>query len=123
MKLVLAQLEVQFPGFVLQVDGVLQGRVAALFGPSGAGKSTLLELVAGLRAPDRGGIELDGVPLVDVRRGFAVPSRARIASAAFCAFAASREPMSTLTPARANRTASAFPSFPVPPMMASVGDW
>jgi ABC-type nitrate/sulfonate/bicarbonate transport system ATPase subunit len=35
-------------------------QVVGLVGPSGCGKSTLLELICGLRAPDQGGIEVDG---------------------------------------------------------------
>src|SRR5574341_159929 len=51
---------------------------------------------------------------------FARPSRACNSFAAFCAFAASREPIKTRTPACAKRAASALPSLPVPPMMARV---
>lgn len=39
------------------------GSVTAVLGPNGAGKSTLLSCVAGLLAPARGDIELDGVSL------------------------------------------------------------
>jgi molybdate transport system ATP-binding protein len=77
MKLVLSHLQCTLTDFTLRVDDVLQGQVTALFGPSGAGKSSLLELVAGLRAPNAGRIELDGTPLLDVERRIAVPSRAR----------------------------------------------
>ena len=41
----------------LRVD---PGQTLAIVGPSGAGKSTLLRAVAGLLAPKRGGISLDG---------------------------------------------------------------
>ena len=34
-----------------------------ILGPNGAGKTTLLRLLAGVRRPQRGRIELDGVPL------------------------------------------------------------
>ena len=40
---------------------VARGTVGAILGPSGAGKSTILRAIAGLVAPDRGTIELDGV--------------------------------------------------------------
>ncbi len=36
------------------------GQITALQGPSGCGKSTLLRVIAGLLAPDEGGVELDG---------------------------------------------------------------
>jgi NitT/TauT family transport system ATP-binding protein len=39
------------------------GDIVALIGPNGSGKSTLLRLVAGLLAPDRGEILVDGGPL------------------------------------------------------------
>ena len=37
--------------------GVAQGQVVAILGPSGIGKSTLFELIAGLRAPQKGSIQ------------------------------------------------------------------
>lgn len=39
------------------------GEVGVLLGPNGAGKSTLLSVLAGLRRPDAGAVDLDGVPL------------------------------------------------------------
>jgi putative ABC transport system ATP-binding protein len=49
------------------LDGVslelAAGRSLALMGESGSGKSTLLHLVAGLDAPDRGRIEIDGTDI------------------------------------------------------------
>src|SRR5207253_7249927 len=42
---------------------VARGELVALMGRNGAGKSTLLDLVAGLRRPAAGRIELDGRPL------------------------------------------------------------
>jgi iron complex transport system ATP-binding protein len=46
-------------------------QVTAVVGPNGAGKSTLLACLAGLRAPDRGAVTLDGTDL------FALPPRRR----------------------------------------------
>jgi iron complex transport system ATP-binding protein len=76
-------------GLVLQlggrrvVDGVslaLQGgQWAAIVGPNGAGKSTLLQLLAGLRAPDEGGVQLRGRPLA------AWPARERAQALAWLA--------------------------------------
>ncbi|MBV6657496.1 MAG: ABC transporter ATP-binding protein [Devosiaceae bacterium] len=42
-----------------------QGEFLTLLGPSGSGKSTLLWAVAGLNAPDRGTIALDGVDVTN----------------------------------------------------------
>ncbi len=39
---------------------VADGKVVALIGPNGSGKSTLLRVIAGLLAPDRGAVALDG---------------------------------------------------------------
>jgi ABC-type bacteriocin/lantibiotic exporter with double-glycine peptidase domain len=39
----------------------------ALTGPSGSGKSTVIDLLCGLRAPDSGHIELDGIDLRELR--------------------------------------------------------
>ena len=40
--------------------GVARGEFISLLGPSGCGKTTLLRMVAGLLAPDRGRVVLDG---------------------------------------------------------------
>lgn len=42
---------------------VRRGQIVALFGKSGSGKTTLLNLVAGLDAPSKGRIEIDGEDL------------------------------------------------------------
>jgi len=41
-----------------------RGELVAVVGPSGCGKSTLLRIIAGLRAPSRGRVEVDGRPVV-----------------------------------------------------------
>ena len=40
-----------------------RGEVHGLIGPNGAGKTTLFDVISGLREPDRGLIELDGVDI------------------------------------------------------------
>jgi NitT/TauT family transport system ATP-binding protein len=42
---------------------IAPGRFVSFVGPSGCGKSTLLLMIAGLLAPTRGGIEIDGTPV------------------------------------------------------------
>src|ERR671912_136464 len=51
-------------GRLVAVDSALEpGLITAICGPNGAGKSTLLQCLAGLIAPDRGDVLLDGAPL------------------------------------------------------------
>lgn len=50
---------------VVAVDGAswtaADGRITGLLGPNGAGKTTTLRVVAGLVAPDRGRVRVDGI--------------------------------------------------------------
>lgn len=70
-------LELRRGDFRLAVKTTLDAPVTGLFGPSGSGKSTLLLLIAGLLAPTRGHITLDGVSLVDSARGICLPPQQR----------------------------------------------
>jgi molybdate transport system ATP-binding protein len=61
--------------FAIDVTFELSARTTGLVGPSGAGKTTILELIAGLRRPQRGRIELHGRVVCD--DGVFVQPRAR----------------------------------------------
>jgi NitT/TauT family transport system ATP-binding protein len=71
-RIVLRDVAVSFPVAGTQrlealggIDLVIEpGEVVALIGPNGSGKSTLLRVVAGLLAPDRGSVAIDGAPVV-----------------------------------------------------------
>lgn len=65
MSLVLKNLRLPLAHFTLEIDATLSSRVTAIFGPSGSGKTSLLELIAGLRRPPSGSIELFGNVLTD----------------------------------------------------------
>ncbi|HHH44990.1 MAG TPA: ABC transporter ATP-binding protein [Gammaproteobacteria bacterium] len=45
-----------------------RGRLTAIMGPSGTGKTTLLRLIGGQLTPDRGSIEVDGLPVQELGR-------------------------------------------------------
>jgi molybdate transport system ATP-binding protein len=77
MILRLKEVSLRLKALTLQLDVLLDKKVTALFGPSGSGKTTVLELVAGLRHPHEGTIELDGRTLADPRRGIFVPPQIR----------------------------------------------
>ncbi|MCP5030010.1 MAG: ABC transporter ATP-binding protein [Actinomycetia bacterium] len=68
MFLQIDDVSVQFDGH-RALDGVTLGvehrEIVTVLGPSGSGKSTLLRVVAGLQAPERGRVGLDGVDLTD----------------------------------------------------------
>jgi molybdate transport system ATP-binding protein len=65
MSLVIRDLVLPLAPFTLDVSLALDGRTTALFGASGAGKTTLLELIAGLKRPRSGRIELNGRVVCD----------------------------------------------------------
>jgi molybdate transport system ATP-binding protein len=61
--------------FTLEVTVEMRARSTALYGASGAGKTSLLEVIAGLRRPVSGRIELNGRVVTD--EGVFVPPRLR----------------------------------------------
>jgi molybdate transport system ATP-binding protein len=60
----------------LRFDAPTPG-VIALFGRSGCGKTTVVDLIAGLRRPDAGRIDIDGTTLLDTARRLHVPAERR----------------------------------------------
>jgi len=64
-----------------------QGEVVSLLGPSGSGKTTLLRAVAGLEAPQRGRIAIDGQPVYDGARALEVPAERRNLGLVFQSYA------------------------------------
>ncbi len=70
-------LEKQIKGFSLDVSIRSPAGITVLFGPSGSGKSMTLQLLAGLLAPDRGRVVLDGEILYDSEERVTVPPQKR----------------------------------------------
>ena len=60
----LAARDLTLRGRLASVSATLEpGRITAICGPNGAGKSSLLQCLAGLLAPDGGGVTFDGADL------------------------------------------------------------
>jgi molybdate transport system ATP-binding protein len=70
-------IEVAQGSFLLVAKVRLEARAAALFGPSGAGKTTILDAIAGLRAPRRGSIAVNGRVLYSSDGGVNLPPHHR----------------------------------------------
>jgi len=66
MKLLCRNLQHRQGAFLLDIDLTVTGEVIGIFGGSGAGKTTLLEIVAGVRRPARGFIEVNDLVLMDI---------------------------------------------------------
>ncbi|MDA1280718.1 MAG: molybdenum ABC transporter ATP-binding protein [Chloroflexi bacterium] len=67
------------PGFSLDVAGTFEGGITAVFGPSGAGKTTLLNCIAGSIRPDSGHVKVDGRTLYSSHEpSWIAPDRRRI---------------------------------------------
>jgi len=69
--------EKQLGELKLAVTFAAEAGVTALFGPSGAGKTSVINMIAGLLAPDRGRIVLDGETLFDAASRTNVPAARR----------------------------------------------
>lgn len=77
MKLSLTNITVPLPEFSLEVSAEISSPVTGLVGPSGAGKTTLLDVIAGLRHPQRGRLQLDETVWLDTTQGLTVAARDR----------------------------------------------
>jgi len=75
VTLIVRDLVLPLAEFTLDVSVTLTRGTTALYGPSGAGKTTLLELIAGIRKPRAGHIEMDGRVMCD--DGVWIPPRHR----------------------------------------------
>lgn len=77
MRLRLDGVTLPLANFDLQITAAVDGAVTGIFGPSGAGKTSMLDLIAGLRRPAEGRVQLDDDVLDDVERGIHVPAHRR----------------------------------------------
>jgi molybdate transport system ATP-binding protein len=68
------QVDKKLGDFSLDVLFASEGGATVLFGPSGAGKTSIINMIAGLLAPDRGRIVLDGDVLFDNAARIDVPT-------------------------------------------------
>jgi molybdate transport system ATP-binding protein len=71
------EIEKRLGDFTLGARFESAGGITAVFGPSGAGKTTLVNAIAGLIAPDRGRIAIDGTVLFDSERRINLPPHRR----------------------------------------------
>lgn len=69
--------EKKFPGFNSKVKFSLSGDKNGVFGASGSGKSTLMNMLAGLIAPDKGVLKLNGKTIFDSNLKINLPSEQR----------------------------------------------
>ena len=76
-RLCLQDIRLKAGDFRLELNLDVQLGSLGVFGPSGSGKTTLLEIIAGLRRPHTGRIELDGVPVMDRASDTWLPAHCR----------------------------------------------
>jgi molybdate transport system ATP-binding protein len=65
------------PPFFVDVNAEVQPGITMLFGHSGSGKTTVLKCLAGLLAPDRGFVELNGQKFFDSEDSLDIPASQR----------------------------------------------
>lgn len=78
MSLLKFQCDHQYPsGFSMRIQFETSHLVTSLFGPSGSGKTSVLEMIAGLKYPQRGIIEIDQRVVTHTEQSISVPLRLR----------------------------------------------
>lgn len=77
LNLQLKDLHLPLGAFALELNFTILRSATGIFGASGAGKTSLLDVIAGLRKPKRGRVELDGEVFSDAERGVFVPPHRR----------------------------------------------
>ena len=77
MSLRLDQVRLPLGGFHPGDRRGLRSPITGVFGPSGSGKTSLLDLIAGLRRPDAGIVQLDETVLFDADERVHLPPRLR----------------------------------------------
>ena len=77
MNLRLHQVRLSLGAFTLEIDATFDRLITGVFGPSGAGKTSLLDLIAGLRRPSAGKVQMDDTILFDAGIALHLPPRFR----------------------------------------------
>lgn len=77
MSLHLRHVRLPLASFALEVDVTLDQPITGIFGPSGAGKTSLLDLIAGLRRPVAGTVQIQDQVLFDAKARLNLPPRLR----------------------------------------------
>lgn len=77
MNLRLHQIRLPLGNFTLEIDATFDRLITGIFGPSGAGKTSLLDLIAGLRRPSAGKVQMDDTILFDAGTAVNLPPRFR----------------------------------------------